>query len=116
MRSFVLAALAGVQAAPTCTNCAHVDSCDDKGTIKMEARIQKDKVMAIPDGFKDIPGAFYVATFTQADLSPTFDGDNLIMTKSIEETYLSRLTTRMATKSPFTSRLDTHSTSNAATH
>jgi len=87
MRSFVLAALAGVQAAPTCTNCAFVDSCDDKGTIKMEARIQKDKVMAIPDGFQDIPGAFYVATFTQADLTPTFEGDNLIMTKSIDETY-----------------------------
>ena len=87
MRSFVLAALARVQAAPTCTHCAFVDSCDDNGTIKMEARIQKDKVMAIPDGFQDAAGDFYTATFNQADLTPTFEGDNLIMTKAIEETY-----------------------------
>merc|ERR1712113_52231 len=54
----------------------------------MKARILKSEVMAVPEGFEDVGGSdFYHATFNQDDLTPSFDGNDLVMTKSVEETY-----------------------------
>lgn len=44
--------------------------------------------MAIPDGFQEVGGSdFYHADFYQNDLTPSFDGNDLVMTKLIAETY-----------------------------
>jgi len=86
MRNFLLAAVASTANA---TTNAFVDQCDNNGVIEMKARMRKSTIGPIaPAGFADVTGDFYEATFSQADLTASFDGDDwLVMTKSIAETY-----------------------------
>ena len=81
------AVLATSYATPTCTNCAFVTNCDTDGLIDMQVKILKSEVARRPTGFADTPGDSYTASFTQGDLNASFDANNLILTKTVAETY-----------------------------
>ena len=81
------AVLATSYATPTCTNCAFVTNCDTNGLIDMQVKVLKSEVSQIPTGFADTAGDSYTASFGQADLEASFDADNLILTKTVAETY-----------------------------
>ena len=55
------------------------------GSIQLEAHINKDDVHTAPDGFV-LDGDLYKATFDAGSLTPSRDGDDLLLTKTVEAT------------------------------
>ena len=55
------------------------------GSIQLEAHINKDDVQNHPDGFV-LDGDVYKATFDPSSLTPSRDGDNLVLTKTVKAT------------------------------
>ena len=55
------------------------------GSIQLEAHINKEDVHSAPDGFV-LDGDLFKATFDAGSLTPSRDGDDLLLTKTIEIT------------------------------